>query len=110
MKNKVNNYSGYDWELSYDDYDNQESSYLDVKHYSHFVSDEDMEIPKGFDPYSVSVDLDRESNYDEENVNSIINADMDDTSIVAIQSNYGNGVKVKLKRKNAEIGASILID
>lgn len=52
----------------------------------------------------------RDFNYDEENVENILNSDLDDTAIMAYPKNYGIGAKVNLKRKNAETGAKILID
>lgn len=54
-KNADGKYSQYDCELSYTDYNGQASSYLDVEHYNCFVSDEDMTIPTGFDPYCVPI-------------------------------------------------------
>ena len=67
-KNKVDSYSNYDCELVYDDYDKQESSYLDFEHYSSFVGDEEMEIPKEFDPYSIPINLEDNSKNNNDDV------------------------------------------
>lgn len=55
---KVDNYSKYDCELvDTESLEHQDSAYYNVEKFQPFVSDEDITIPKGFDPYSVEINL-----------------------------------------------------
>ena len=56
--NKVDNLSKYDCELvDTNILEYQTSAYYNAENYQTFVSDEDMQIPKGFDPYCIQVNL-----------------------------------------------------
>lgn len=63
---KVDNLSKYDCELvDTNNLEHQTSAYYNAENYQAFVSDDDMPIPKGFDPYCAPVNLPEE--YSEEN-------------------------------------------
>lgn len=59
---KCDNFSQYDCELFPDEnLNNQESSYYNTKHFYQYISDNDIEIPNGFDPYQVTINLEGNS-------------------------------------------------